>query len=143
MKNFLKTIKQAALYIWQLPQNLLGLILIAFYRPERKHILDNGVEVHYATRMKGGISLGNYALVNTCHYRNNMEESLKRDTVRHEAIGHHKQSLMFGPLYLLIIGISSGVWCSIYGRLVPYTKNGYYTFWTESWADKLAGVKRN
>lgn len=142
MKKFLNILKEAAKYIWQLPQNLLGLILIAFYRPERKHVLDNGVEVHYATRMKGGISLGKYSIVNTCHYRKDVNESLKRDTVRHEAIGHVKQSLMFGPLYLLVIGISSFVWCSIYGRLVPYTYNGYYKFWTEKWADELAGVKR-
>ena len=142
MKKFLNILKEAAKYIWQLPQNLLGLILIAFYRPERKHVLDNGVEVHYATRMKGGISLGKYSIVNTCHYRKDVNESLKRDTVRHEAIGHAKQSLMFGPLYLLVIGLSSIVWAGIYGSLVPYTRNGYYTFWTEKWADKLAGIKR-
>lgn len=142
MKKFFNILKEAAKYIWQLPQNLLGLILIAFYRPERKHVLENGVEVHYATRMKGGISLGKYSIVNTCHYRKDVNESLKRDTVRHEAIGHVKQSLMFGPLYLLVIGISSFVWCSIYGRLVPYTYNGYYKFWTEKWADKLASVER-
>lgn len=142
MKKFLNILKEAAKYIWQLPQNLLGLILIAFYKPERKHVLDNNVEVHYATRMKGGISLGKYSIVNTCHYRKDINASLKRDTVRHEAIGHTKQSLMFGPLYLIIIGISSGIWCSIYGRFVPYTYNGYYKFWTEKWADKLADVKR-
>ena len=142
MKKFLNKIKEAALYLWQLPQNLLGLILSWFYKPERKHIMENGNVIFFATRMKGGISLGKYSIVNTCHYRKDINESLKRDTVRHEAIGHYKQSLMFGPLYLLIIGISSFVWCSMYGRLVPYTTNGYYKFWTESWADKLAGVKR-
>lgn len=142
MKKFLNILKEAVKYIWQLPQNLLGLILIAFYRPERKHVLDNGVEVHYATRMKGGISLGKYSLVNTCHYRKDVNESLKRDTVRHEAIGHVKQSLMLGPLYLLVIGLPSVTWAGIYGKLVPYTHNGYYIFWTEKWADKLAGIKR-
>lgn len=142
MKKFLNILKEAAKYIWQLPQNLLGLILIAFYRPERKHILENGVEVHYATRMKGGISLGKYSIVNTCHYRKDVNESLKRDTVRHEAIGHAKQSLILGPLYLLVIGLSSITWAGMYGTLVPYTHNGYYTFWTEKWADKLAGVER-
>jgi hypothetical protein len=142
MKKFLNIVKEVAKYVWQLPQNLLGLVLIAFYKPERKHVLDNGVEVYYATRMKGGISLGKYSIVNTCHYRKDINESLKRDTVRHEAIGHVKQSLMFGPLYLLVIGISSIVWCGIYGRFVPYTHNGYYKFWTEKWADELANIKR-
>ena len=33
MKKFLNILKEAALYLWQLPQNLLGLILIAIYKP--------------------------------------------------------------------------------------------------------------
>lgn len=142
MKKFLEKLKPVALYIWQLPQNLLGLALIAYYKPQRKHVLENGVEIHYATKMKGGISLGKYALVNTLHYRYKLSDSLKRDTVRHEAIGHTKQSRIFGWLYLPIIGLQSITWAGLYGTLVKPTKNGYYKFWTEKWADKLAGVKR-
>ena len=142
MKKFLNVSKQVGLYIWQLPQNLLGLILIVFYRPKHKHILDNGVEVHYSTTMMGGISLGKYCIVNTCHYRNDMAESLKRDTIRHEAIGHTKQSRLLGPLYLPTVGLCSITWAGLYGSIVTPTKNGYYKFWTEKWADKIAGVKR-
>lgn len=143
MKKFLNIIKGAALYLWQLPQNLLGLLLIAIYKPSRKHILENGVEVHYSHKMNGGISLGKYALVHTIHYRQNMADSLKRDTVRHEAIGHTKQSLMLGPLYLPVVGLQSICWAGLYGtKLFPATTNGYYKFWTEKWADKLAGIVR-
>lgn len=134
--------KHALSYLWQLPQNLLGLLLIAFYRPERKHILSNGNVICYAFRMKGGISLGKYSIVNVCHYREDMGESLKRDTVRHEAIGHAKQSLYLGWLYLPIVGLQSIVWAMLYDRIVTPTKNGYYQFWTERWADRLGGVKR-
>ena len=130
------------MYLWQLPQNLLGLALVAYYKPERKYILDNGVEIHFATRMHGGISLGKYSIVNTIHYRQELKNSLKRDTVRHEAIGHAKQSQMLGPLYLLIIGLPSICWAGLYGTVIKETKNGYYTFYTEKWADKLGGVKR-
>lgn len=135
MKNFI-------LYIWQLPQHLLGLLLIAFYRPERKHILSNGNIVCYAYRMKGGISLGKYAIVNVCHYREDIKESLKRDTVRHEAIGHATQSLYLGWLYLPVIGLCSIVWAGLYGWIIKPTKNGYFQFWTERWADRLADVER-
>ena len=92
----MKIFKNTLLYLWQLPQNLLGLVLVAFYKPERKYVLEDGVEIHFATRMHGGISLGKYSIVNTIHYRKSLEESLKRDTVRHEAIGHAKQSKMLG-----------------------------------------------
>lgn len=135
MKNFI-------LYFWQLPQHILGLLLIALYRPERKHIMENRNEIYYASRMKGGISLGKYSIVAICHYRNDLSESLKRDTVRHEAIGHAKQSLYFGWLYLIVIGLFSAGWAIVYGWLVKPTKNGYYQFWTERWADKIAGVER-
>ena len=108
------------LYIWQLLQNIIGLILIAWYKPQRMHKLDNGVKVYYTHKMKGGISLGNYCILNTGHYRKDMNESLKRDTVRNKAIGYTKLSRIFGPLYLLI-------------RLLPQS---------ERWADIIAGVKR-
>lgn len=138
----MKRIKKIALYVWQLPQNLLGLLLIAFYRPERMHTMENGNRICFANRMRGGISLGKYSLVNTSHYRKDINESLKRDTVRHEAIGHATQSLYLGWLYLIVIGLPSIVWAMLYGRVIEPTKNGYFQFWTERWADKLAGVKR-
>ena len=134
--------KNSLLYLWQLPQHLLGLLLIAIYKPTRKHILENGNIVYYAYRKIGGISLGKYSIVNASHYREDMRDSLKRDTVRHEAIGHARQSLYLGWLYLPVIGLCSIVWAGLYGWIIEPTKNGYYQFWTERWADKLGGVER-
>ena len=138
----MRKLKDILLYLWQLPQNLLGLLLVAIYKPERKHVLEDGVEIHFSTKMKGGISLGKYSIVNTIHYRKELEESLKRDTVRHEAIGHAKQSKLLGWFYLPIIGLCSICWAGLYGTVIKETKNGYYKFWTERWADKIADVKR-
>lgn len=116
-----KKMKQVLLYLWQLPQNLLGLLLVWYYKPERVHKLPNGVQIHYSTKMSGGISLGKYCIVNTRHYRKILEESLKRSTVKHEAIGHTKQSRMFGWLYLFVIGFHSLIGATI-----------------EWWTDKIA-----
>ena len=129
--------KQVFFYIWQLPQNLLGLLLIAFYKPERMHIMENGNRIYFATRMKGGISLGKYSIVNVGHYRHDINDSLKRDTVRHEAIGHARQSLYFGWLYLIVIGLPS-----IINACLCRDKGRYYRFYTERWADRLADVER-
>lgn len=139
----MKKFKFILLYIWQLIQNIIGLLVINYYKPQRVHTLDNGVKIYYSHKMTGGLSLGNYCLVNTGHYRKDINESLKRDTVRHNAIGHVKQSRLLGPLYLLIVGIPSLIWTILYGPIIKPTKNGYYKFYTEKWADSLAGVKRN
>ena len=130
--------KKILLYMWCLPQNLLGLLLIAIYRPERMHIMENGNRIYFATRMKGGISLGKYSLVNVGHYRHDINESLKRNTVRHEAIGHAKQSRWLGWFYLIVIGLPSIIWAMTYTG----QQKGYYKFFTEKWADNLAGVTR-
>ena len=141
----MKEIKNILLYIWQFPQNLLGLILILFYRPERKLIASNGNLVYLSRYMPGGISLGKYSIISRGYaYNKTDEEILNLDVTKHEALGHGTQSRYLGPLYLLVIGLPSIVWASLYGdtKWFPYTKNGYYVFYTEKWADKLAGIIR-
>ena len=134
--------KRVLLYLWQLPQNLLGLALVAYYKPQRMYELENGVQIHFARRMIGGISLGKYSIVNFGHYRKDMAESLKRDTVRHEAIGHAKQSQWLGWFYLPVIGLPCICWIAA-RRIVPSLGvKPYHSFFTEKWADKLGGVTR-
>lgn len=66
-----------------------------------------------------------------------MEDSLKRKTVRHEAVGHVAQSRMLGWLYLVVIGLPSLIWAA-----VCQERKKYYNFYTEKWADRLAGIER-
>lgn len=129
----MKIIINFLLYIWQLPQNLLGLVLVAILRPEYTYYFCDG-RLHYAKRMRGGISLGRYIIVN---------EQLKDytgRTERHE-YGHCRQSQMLGPLYLPIIGLPSLLHAAFY-RYDQANPSGYYRFYTERWADKLGGVER-
>lgn len=117
------------MYIWQLPQHLLGLLLLLTFKGQRESY--KGVTYYYCKRLKGGISLGKYILLG-----NHREKD-----IFHE-YGHCKQSLRLGWLYLLVIGVPSLVWATIYGRATRQTLNGYYKFYTERWADKLGGVER-
>ena len=130
MKNFLQSIVNVLLYIWQLPQNLVGLFVRLIYKGERK-IQVGGITVFYLKSFPGGISLGYTIMVGTKDIY----------TVKHEH-GHQIQSKWLGPLYLFVIGIPSIIWAGLYGSVIPYSHNGYYKFYTESWADKLGGVVR-
>ena len=144
----MKTIKEILLYLWQLPQNLLGLVLILLFKPDVKLNALNGNIVYYTHRMPGGISLGKYSIINKGYYtyyaERNAEKALSLDVTKHEVIGHGTQSRYLGPLYLIVIGLPSIIWAWTYPcKMFPYTKNGYYKFYTEKWADKLAGIIRN
>ena len=112
------------LFLWQLPQNILGFIISRFAIKARSM---NG-EVFYQWKRNGGISLGNYIIVS--------DERL----LPHEN-GHRKQSIMLGPLYLVIIGLPSLIWCTLHS----YTKLGkldYCSFYTEAWAERNAQKKQ-
>ena len=123
-------------YIWQLPQNLLGMLY-------KDCISDNIItRVNYdatdyecyLTRNNGGVTLGRYIFVN----QNYTDLS---NVILHE-IGHTKQSRILGPLYLIIIGIPSISWAGL-RRLIPALKKiNYYSLYTESWANKLMGLNK-
>ena len=130
MKKILKFLWEVILYIWQLPQNLIGLIVRWMYPGSRKMEIAD-VPVFYNPKFPGGISLGKTIMVCT----------QDRFTSMHEH-GHQIQSLYLGPLYLFIIGIPSIIWAGLYGSVIPRTHNGYYKFYCEAWADKLGGVVR-
>lgn len=121
-----------ALWLWQLPQNLLGLLLVAILRPEDAYDY-HGSKVYYSHRMRGGISLGRYIVIRSYQLNDGAK------TERHE-LGHSMQSRMLGWLYLFVIGIPSILWAAWWheGR-----NRSYYSFYTERWADRLGGVERD
>ncbi len=127
-----RLLHRVALYVWQLPQNLLGLMLLHQYGP---HVVmasdDAGARVYKSERMPGGISLGRYIIVN--------KYQCTQRTIAHE-LGHAVQSRMLGPLYLLAIGLPSILWAGLHEHIAP--RKSYYWFYTEKWADRLGGVRR-
>lgn len=130
--------KEILLYIWQLPQNLLGLALLGWYKHEKEYHRLNGRTFYYTTEMSSGISLGNYIIMN----REDREDGMKHE------YGHTIQSRWLGWFYLLIIGLPSLTW-NIIDRLIVEKIVGwkrsmkiYYSMPWEHWADKLGGVKR-
>lgn len=114
--------KNILLYLWQLPQNLLGLIVIAFTGAEKKG------DIYYTDGRRFGVSLGRYIIFRGFF---NATDS------KHEQ-GHQLQSLYLGWLYLPLIGLPSAVG-NLLNRVIDFD---YYKQPWEAWADKLGGVER-
>lgn len=118
------------LYLWQLPQNILGMILDKIYC--KGHFImyrtkNNTIKIILNPKFRSGISLGNYIV-------------LKGDTVlsKYHELGHCKQSIMLGWLYLIVIGIPSITHNILHSLKIA--KGDYYNYWCEKWADKLGGI---
>ena len=136
IKKWYHVLLYALLWIWQLPQNLLGLILSAYIidRGGQKYICSIKIKgkVHkvrfvYLRTFPGGITLGEYIVIGGRWSEND---------VRHE-YGHVRQSRILGWLYLVVIGIAS----LLHACLHHLSKNKKYShFWTEKWAEKLGGI---
>lgn len=121
------------LYIWQLPQNILGLFC-SLGGERRAWKRDDGVFIFYTKPFfHSGVSLGNYIIVDSI-------VPTHIDTIKHET-GHQKQSLYLGWLYLIIIGLPSFIG-NIYSRIKHKDNEWYYNQPWEHWADKLGGVER-
>lgn len=104
--------------------------MMPFMGKKKKLCYRNYSICYEAEKMNGGISLGSIIYVS--------EKSAKNlSTIAHELDGHTKQSKLLGPLYLLVIGIPSIAWA--YLRDEKKYPN-YYAFYTESWANKCAGL---
>ena len=67
MKEFLRIVWAVLLYLWQLPQNLIGLVYLAFCF-DRVKITKQGGAVFYATKhVRGGMTMGRYFYLSQEH----------------------------------------------------------------------------
>lgn len=121
------------LWVWQLPQHILGLIVILVTRATKYvdcYIIRNPDNTKWF-----GVSLGQYVIFG------NYPDKVSK---LHES-GHSKQSAYLGPLYLLIIGLPSFIF-NIADRLLHRNwqrqkrELWYYSLPWEAWADELGGV---
>ena len=116
---------------WQLPQVIVAFIYYWYLR-YKDEILDTctfqGAIVFIKRKSCGSVTLGNHIF---------LSPMATDTTVRHEW-GHTRQSLILGPLYLIVIGIPSIIWAVVHKKIAPDTS--YFNFFTEKWADKLGGI---
>ena len=136
----MSTLVNIIMYLWQLPQNIAGAILFCIYSILSDVIVvDEGTSVSIYTSIKGGLSLGAFNFLQRGYYRNPSKYVTK--TILHTK-GHSKQSRILGPLYIIVIGVPSLIWKALWTCFKYFRNKDYYSFYTEKWADKLAGVER-
>lgn len=112
-------------YLWQLPQNMLGLCLegLLCNACTRGNKVE-GNQVIWCDILPASLSLGDYLFLTS---------DSSKESIEHEC-GHSRQSDKLGPLYLIVIGIPS-----LLHNIIHYLcyklgiKWDYYKFYTEHW----------
>ena len=127
MKKIFDIILQIIWIILQLPQIIIALFMMPFLGKTSLIRRENYCWVFKCEKMAGGISLGCFIFLSPVSAR-------REATIRHE-LGHVKQSHRLLWLYLFVIGIPSIFWAMLHKK-----NQCYYSFYTESWANKLAGL---
>lgn len=118
-------------FIWGLPQNLIGAIMYLFLSRKNKHKKYNQAYVCEMPNKLGSVSLGMFLFVTNID---------NEQTIKHE-YGHTRQSMILGPLYLLVIGLPSIIWAGFFSNYRKKHGVSYYSFYTEKWANKLGGLE--
>lgn len=136
----MKLLKLLFLFLWQLPQNIIG--GLCSIKAERYHPYytkdGNVVTVYFKPWLRSGVSLGDTIIIDSMYY--DAADWALYKCIYHE-YGHQRQSKILGPLYLILIGLPSLLGNLVF-RLFKINSKYYYKQPWEWWADKLGGVTR-
>jgi hypothetical protein len=131
MKTLTLTIK----FIWELPQNILGIIVWLLLK-NKVSIFEKNHNRFFFHVPNFGVSLGSFI------FWSNSDSAIieiKQNNKEHE-YGHSIQSMIFGPLYLILVGVPSilrVLYGSIFYLIHKEKWKNYYSSYPENWADNL------
>jgi hypothetical protein len=142
----LRWLTRAGLLLWELPQNVLGVLNLALVGlaggVRRIDLSDERLMVELEP-IGNSVSLGLFVFYGV--EDNSRYVPIGRENRDHE-YGHSIQSRWLGPLYLGVVGLPSTlrvVYAVAYRELLGRRWGGYYDGFPESWADKLGGADRS
>ena len=140
--------KSVLYFIWQwswgILQSALGLIVFLFHIHAKHYFYHGAVVTEW--KSVSSVSLGLFVFVTSEPFffdqlknEYSAEELSERERLLVHEYGHTIQSLILGPLYLIVIGIPSTLW-----GFLPSLNNkrkteglSYFSFFTEKWANVL------
>ena len=114
---------------WGLPQTLVGLVFFLVYRKSPHERVGSVIGTKWPRN--DGVSLGLFIFY-----------PADSKSMRSHEFGHTIQSLIFGPLYLLAVGIPSFTWCN-HPACQRYRREKhvpYSALYCEKWADALGRI---
>ena len=127
MEKLINCLMFILLFLWQLPQNIVALVMMPFLGKLRLISYRRFCFAFEGSKMMGGISLGSFAFLSPRSARS-------PESVAHEQLGHTVDSKIYGPLYLLVIGLPSVLHAWLHKNCPCY-----YHFYTERRANEFAG----
>ncbi len=122
--------KQLVFWLWQwtwgFPQSFIGLIVCLCNRKMPRERYRGCIVTRWNKR--GSMGMGMFLFLGS-----------EDPQVRVHEFGHSVQSLIFGPLFLPVMGIPSFLWCNLPVCRRMRTEKGisYYRFYPESTANRL------
>ena len=138
--------KKILYFIWQCTwgslQSLLGFYLFLCHIKDKHYFYHGAIITEW--QPKSSVSLGLFVFVTKePYFYEKLKDEYSMDELsarlRVHEYGHTIQSLILGPLYLIIIGIPSTLW----GFMPSLNKKrrekqlSYFSFFTEKWANCL------
>ena len=139
MKRALSVLWQCT---WGILQTLLGLIHFLIYWRCPHFWYHGAVVTQWAN--KASVSLGLFVFVtDDLPYYDRVADTMTRPELARRLLvheyGHTIQSLLLGPLYLLVMGVPSMVWgfWPALSRKRRDKQLSYFAFFTERWANAL------
>ena len=133
--KFLTVLLCIVLTLWQLPQVILGFIMLLVFRnkttytnPYNKITVWN-INCHHAF---GNACFSTGPFIITCN------DKVSDEILKHET-GHSQQSIFLGLLYHIVVSIPS-ICLFWYKKLKNKDKEWYYAHYPEGWANRLGGV---
>ena len=130
-------------WTWGLPQTIVGFIYFLINIKHGHYYYHGSVVTIW--KSKSSLSLGMFVFVSDdpfCYY-DSLRETFSEDEFSNMLLvheyGHTIQSLFFGPLYLLLVGVPSIMWSflPVYVRKRDKEHISYFSAYPERWANSL------
>ena len=143
MLRFIKTLLYVIIQSsWGLIQSSLGLVVFLLNINKPHHFYHGAIVTHW--KCKSSVCLGLFIFVaDEPYFYEKLKDSYHKDDLSSRLLiheyGHSLQSLILGPLYLIVMGIPSTLW----GFMPHCSKKrkeqniSYFAFFTERWANYL------